>query len=220
MTDPNKTAIAVILDASGSMGTRVSDVVVGFQTFIEEQRRVPGECTVTLTRFNEKATVDYTDKPLGQVPLPLEYRPWGGTALFDAVGTTIDQLGGRLAGMPEAKRPGKVIVLIITDGEENSSKEYTEQRVKDMIKHQTDKYGWVFNFMGCGLEAMKGAGQLGISSSNAAMFSGGNAHVAFANYATKTSLTRGLQTNDAQVIAASMSYSAEDRAALVTEGGK
>jgi uncharacterized protein YegL len=213
MTDPNKTAVAFIIDESGSMNGRRADVIGGFNSFIEAQKKEPGQCTVSVTTFADQAIVDYTDKPLSEVG-PLDFSPNGWTALYDAVGKTITELGARLRAMPEEQRPSRVIVVIITDGGENSSKEFKKAHIREMLKHQTEKYNWVFNFLGCGLEAMEGADAMGISATNATQFSSQNASAVFANTSEKVSHYRGM---DASIGAASMAYSAEERKSLMAD---
>jgi hypothetical protein len=113
--------------------------------------------------------VSFTEKAPAVVPaLTMEtYTPSGGTALLDAMGKTIDATGRRLAAMPEHARPGKVIVVIITDGEENSSREFTYPRVNEMICHQRDVYKWEFMFIGTNQDAIASASRIGIPASSA-----------------------------------------------------
>jgi hypothetical protein len=103
--------------------------------------------------------------PLQQVPemVDADYRPSGCTALLDAVGGTITSIGKRLAAMPEPARPGKVILVIMTDGEENSSKRFSKPQVKAMIETQQTAYKWDIKFIGAGIDAFSEAGSIGIS---------------------------------------------------------
>lgn len=91
-----------------------------------------------------------------------EYMPAGMTAMLDAVGRTINHVGQKLAAMPEEERPEKVLFIIVTDGEENSSKEFDWETVKNMIKHQREKYSWVFTFLGANIDTDKVSDDLGI----------------------------------------------------------
>ena len=99
-----------------------------------------------------------------------DYMAYGMTALLDAVGTTINSIGERLANTPEEERPEKVIFVITTDGYENDSREFTRDKVKEMIEHQQNKYSWVFMFLGANMDAVAEAGKYGISSSYAATY--------------------------------------------------
>ena len=90
--------------------------------------------------------------------------PRWGTALLDAVGKAINDTGQRLAAMPESERPGLVMMIIVTDGGENQSKEFTKKQIADMTKHQEDKYNWQFTYLGANQDAFAEAGGMGMST--------------------------------------------------------
>ena len=121
MTDPQRTLIAVLLDRSGSMECVKSDTEGGFNAFIDEQRGEPGDARVTLAQFDTDYEVVYANRPIADVP-PLALQPRGGTALYDALGRLITDVGAELAALPEDERPGTVVVVVLTDGHENSSR--------------------------------------------------------------------------------------------------
>ncbi len=160
----NSSRIAVVLDRSGSMESVREATVAGFNSFLRGQRDVPGECTVKLVQFDDQYEVVF-DKPLHDAPELTQqtFVPRGSTALLDAQGRTIDELGRELAAMPEERRPAKVIVLTITDGQENASTDYTAQRVASMVKHQREIYGWEFIYLGANQDAVKVAQAMNIS---------------------------------------------------------
>jgi uncharacterized protein YegL len=164
-----KTDITVILDKSGSMEARRTDAIGGFNALVDDQKVQAGEAALSLVQFDTSYDVSFTGKAPIDVPaLTMEtYTPSGGTALLDAMGRTIEATGRRLADMPEHARPGKVIVVIITDGEENSSREYTYPRVNEMICHQRDVYKWEFMFVGTNQDAIASASRIGIPASSA-----------------------------------------------------
>lgn len=162
MTKENSTEILIILDRSGSMASIKTDMEGGFATFLEEQRKLPGECKVTLVQFDHAQETVYESRDIMDVP-PLELAPRGGTALLDAVASTIDATGARLRRMPEAQRPGKILCLIITDGAENASKEFTAAQVKTRIEHQRTKYAWEFVYLGANQDAFAEAQAMGIN---------------------------------------------------------
>jgi len=140
------------------------ETIDGFNEFIKaQQEQMTGECYVKLVQFDHEYLPVY-DLPLNEVPLlnPDSYIPRGSTALYDAIGRTIASLGERLKKKPEAKRPEKVIVVIITDGFENSSREYKYKQIADMIKHQTEKYSWSFMYLGANQDAIASAEHLNI----------------------------------------------------------
>lgn len=157
--------ITVVLDRSGSMSSVRADTIGGFNSFIEEQRKVPGECNASLVQFDDQYEVVYTAKPVKDAPaLTTEtFVPRGMTALLDAIGRTINETGKRLSVIPEADRPGKVIFVILTDGGENSSKEYTREKVFEMITHQKSAYQWDFVFLGANQDAISTGAGLGIA---------------------------------------------------------
>lgn len=163
------TELVCIIDRSGSMMSLRSDAVGGMNSFLTEQKAIPGEAAVTMIFFNHEYHVVHAGKPLQDVPLvkEAEYVPQGTTALLDAVGRTIDDVGNRLATTPEDQRPEKVLVAIFTDGLENASKDYTRSRVAEMIKHQQEKYGWEFLFLASNIDAFAEAGSLNIPAANA-----------------------------------------------------
>ena len=165
MTKPNSTEIVVILDRSGSMTSLKKDIQGGFDSFIAEQRKLPGECFVSLVRFDDTTETVYTRIPLASVP-KLDLVPRGNTALFDAVGRTIAETGARFASMREEDRPSQVVLLILTDGENNASVEFTQQMVREAVEHQTGKYSWTVSFLGTNQDAVLTAKQMGIAASN------------------------------------------------------
>jgi hypothetical protein len=101
-------------------------------------------------------------KDVNEVSSFLRYHPSGCTALYDGVGTAIDEIGKVLADMPEDQRPEKNLIVIMTDGEENSSREYQPSRIKEMIKHQEDKYNWTFLYIGTDITNTQDADRIGI----------------------------------------------------------
>ncbi len=159
--DLNHTEVIIVLDRSGSMVSIKSDMEGGLDQFFAEQKKEPGRCTVTLAQFDDKYEVVYSGRDLKDVPKAF-LDPRGMTALLDAVGKTINEVGSRLAKTEEKDRPGRVIFLIITDGCENASREFSPKQVKTMIKEQTDKYNWLFVYLGANQDAFAEAGNLGI----------------------------------------------------------
>lgn len=161
----NFSEIVVILDRSGSMGTIVNDTIGGFNSFIKSQKDLNlGECNVTLVQFDDKYELNYTSKLSDVKDLSTEtYIPRGGTSLLDAIGKTITEVGSRLVSTPEAMRPSRVIFVIITDGEENTSKEYRTEQIKTMVEHQTNKYSWDFLYLNCDLKGFGQARDMGFT---------------------------------------------------------
>ena len=158
--------IIFILDASGSMTNLAADTIGSFNSLIEEQKKDPGETYITTVLFNNYHNVLHNHISVKDVePITQkDYLTFGTTALLDTVGKTIDNIGERLFNTDECERPEKVIFVIITDGLENSSKEYTKAKVKEMIEHQQSKYSWTFMFLGANMDAVSEGSSLGIDS--------------------------------------------------------
>lgn len=168
----NLTDITIVLDRSGSMGVIRDDTIGGVNRFIADQKTGPGAATFTLNQFDHEFETVIDAKPITEAqPLTAKtYVPRGSTALLDAIGRSITATGARLEKIPEADRPGKVVFTIVTDGHENRSREFTRAKVFDMIKHQQDKYGWQFVFLGANQNAISEATNYGISAANAMTF--------------------------------------------------
>jgi uncharacterized protein YegL len=169
----NLTEIIVILDRSGSMESLVNDTIGGYNRFIEEQKQVPGEANITTVLFDDQYDLLHDRVNLKNIK-PItnkEYFARGWTALLDAIGKTINSIGIQLNNTPEEERPSKVIVLIITDGAENSSKEYNYNQVKEMVERQQKEYNWQFLFFGANIDSFEVGGSLGIKSNLTANFS-------------------------------------------------
>lgn len=174
--DKDLTEIIVITDRSGSMVTVAEDTIGGFNTFLEEQQKVvEGRCLLTYCQFDNDYDVVHEALPIEKMK-PLDhstFQPRGGTALLDAVGRTIDEVGGRLKNTPEDKRPGNVVVVIMTDGGENaSSSKYKGGKLQEMVKRQADDYNWTFIFLGQNIDAFAEGGAIGLNNANANMFVG------------------------------------------------
>jgi hypothetical protein len=164
----NHSQIAVILDRSGSMEQIRAATIDGFNEFLGQQKAAPGTADLHLVQFDDQYEPLY-DKPLSECqPLTTEtFVPRGATALMDALGRTIVTLGSKFEKLPEAARPSKVIVAIMTDGLENASQEYTAGRIREMISHQREKYNWEFVFLGAGQDAVLEGAKYGIPASHA-----------------------------------------------------
>ncbi|WP_368293728.1 VWA domain-containing protein [Dehalobacter sp. TBBPA1] len=167
----NLTEIIFLLDRSGSMGGLESDTIGGFNAFIEKQSQLEGETILTAVLFDDKYEILWNGVNAGKVKLTNnEYFVRGCTALLDAVGKTILDVRQRLSKTVEDEKPAKVIFVITTDGLENASREFTYEKVKELIKHQQEKYNWEFIFLGANIDTVKEADSIGISRDNAFNF--------------------------------------------------
>jgi hypothetical protein len=168
----NYCEIAFILDRSGSMESCREAAIGGFNSFLEEQQQTSGFARLTLVLFDDEYLVPIDSLPVAEV-LPLtsdDFVPRGSTALLDAIGRTIDDLGVRLAALAEPERPGRVIIAIFTDGAENSSQKQTWREIACLIKQQTEQYRWTFLFLGANQDAIATAAQLNIEACHAATY--------------------------------------------------
>jgi len=183
------TDITLVVDRSGSMQQRREDAEGGVNSFIETQGKEPGEALLTLVQFDTEYDIVHSGVPIREVP-KYHLVPRGMTALLDAVGRAINETGERLAKMEEAARPGLVIFVITTDGLENSSKEFKKDQIKEMIKHQQEKYGWHLTFLGANQDAFAEAGSLGIRAAGSAQYSMDKVAAAYEATAGKVSRMR------------------------------
>ncbi len=168
----NYSEIAFVLDRSGSMESCRDAALAGFNSFLAEQQKVTGLAKLTLVLFDDEYLLPINALPVAEI-LPLNddsYVPRGSTALLDAIGRTVAELGARLAALPERDRPSQVIVAILTDGAENSSQTYTWREIARVIKEQTEQYRWTFLFLGANQDAIATAAQMNIAAANAATY--------------------------------------------------
>ena len=169
MTNSNHTLIAALLDRSGSMRSSKAATEDGWRELINEQRQEPGRCEVTLAQFDTRYEVLYPATDIGAVP-EFEVVPRGQTALLDSTGRFITEVGEVLAALPEEQRPGKVICLIMTDGMENASREWSWDAVSRLITQQREVYGWEFIFLGANIDAVEVGARMGMDRDKAMTF--------------------------------------------------
>jgi uncharacterized protein YegL len=162
------TEIGVILDRSGSMEEMKKDAIGGFNTFLDGLKKETKPSRLTLVQFDTEYETLHSQVESKNVPRLTDetFVPRGGTALLDAIGRTIDEIGKRLDKTQESDRPSKVLIVILTDGYENSSKNYTWTKVNEMISHQRQAYSWEFLFLAANQDAIKSGRNLGIQSNN------------------------------------------------------
>lgn len=166
------TELVFILDRSGSMTGLEKDTIGGFNSMIEKQKREEGEALVSVVLFDHETEVIYDRVPIAQVkPMTTEqYYTRGLTALMDAMGGAIHHIKTIHKYAREEDRPEKTIFIITTDGYENASRKYSSEKVKKMVEHEKEKYGWEFLFLGANIDAVKTAGDIGIESNRAVDF--------------------------------------------------
>lgn len=170
------THITVILDRSGSMEKVKEDTIGGFNAFLNEQKNLEGEATISIIQFDNEYEYIAKFKPIQEVEElnSSTYKPRGMTALYDALGKAIKQTGKTLRNMKEEDRPEKVVFVILTDGYENASKKYTADNIKDKIEHQQSKYNWDFTYIGANQDAILVGNSMGISKDKSLNFAADN----------------------------------------------
>lgn len=168
----NLTELVCILDKSGSMASLTDDTIGGFNSLIKKQKGEEGECLVTTVLFNSNIEILHNRVPLEDVKdiTTKDYQAMGCTALLDAIGISIDKIKNEHANTPKEKRPDKVLFAIITDGAENSSKEYNIKQIKTSVTTCQELLGWEFLFLGANIDAIETASQFGIPKSRAANY--------------------------------------------------
>ncbi len=171
----NYIELVLIFDRSGSMNSIWTDAVGGFNSFIEQQRKNLKDKQVkfTLAMFDDQYLLPYEGIDLhSQSQINIDnYQPRGWTALYDAIGLTTNAVGQRLRNMQQQDRPQKVIVAIMTDGQENASKQFRIEQIKQMIETQQNDYNWSFIFLSSDLESFNASINYGINANSRVYYS-------------------------------------------------
>lgn len=186
----NETEVVVVLDRSGSMQSILRSTVDGFNKFINEQKNAEGAAFITLVQFDDRYEINYQSKPVAEVVDLVAgetYVPRGMTALHDAIGKTINDL----------KTDRDVVFVIITDGDENSSREYKGEAIKKMIQTMENDKQWKFVYMGANQDAVTIGQTFGIKGANAITYTADNEHVgvAFSNVSSNLSNMRSAKSS-------------------------
>lgn len=168
-TDNSITELVFILDRSGSMAGLEKDTIGGFNSLINKQKKQEGKCYVSTVLFDHETLVLHDRLDLQNVN-PLtdnDYQVRGCTALIDAIGSSIHHIANIHKYARPEDVPQNTMFVIMTDGMENASKKYSSKRVKEMIEHEKEKYGWEFLFIGANIDAVETAGHFGIEANRA-----------------------------------------------------
>jgi hypothetical protein len=212
------THISFLLDRSGSMERVASDTIGGFNSFVATQKGGPGRATFTLAQFDD--VYEIVGSPMSNIAYvrdltPQTFVPRGSTALLDAIGRLIDETGAALSRMPEEARPGKVVFVIQTDGEENASKRFDATQVNSMITRQRDTYRWQFVFLGANQDAITSASRIGISRHSTMTYAANTAGTAgaYASLGNKVAAFRCATAN-----ADALHFDAQDWATQASAG--
>lgn len=163
------TEVVFILDRSGSMSGLEADTIGGFNSLIEKQKKEEGEALISTVLFDDSCEVLYDRVPLDKVE-PMNDRQYyvrGCTALLDAIGGAVHHIANVHKYAREEDRPEKTLFIITTDGMENASQRYDYKKVKKMVEHEQEKYGWEFLFLGANIDAIEVAGRFGLKAGRA-----------------------------------------------------
>ena len=165
----NRTELVFILDRSGSMAGLESDTIGGFNSLLEKQKKEEGEAVVTTVLFDNQYELLHDRFDIHNVKPVTErdYYVRGNTALLDAVGKTISKIANVQRNAGDGEKAEKVVFVIITDGMENASREFTYSQIRKMIQLEKDVYGWEFVFLGANIDAEEVAGRYGIKADRA-----------------------------------------------------
>ena len=166
------TELVFILDRSGSMAGLESDTICGFNAMLEKQKKGEGDVLVSAVLFSDSSRVLYDRVPLEKVE-PMtdrQYEVGGCTALLDAIGGAVHHIGNVHTYAREEDRPGKTVFVITTDGMENASRLYSYDKVQRMVRHEQEKYGWEFLFLGANMDAISAARSFGIREDRAVRY--------------------------------------------------
>lgn len=168
------THISIILDRTGSMQEIRDDTIGGFNAFLKDQKDQLGTVTLTLVQFDSQDPYEkiHSFKPLHEVPeLTREtFIPRASTPLLDAMGHGIIDLEHSLAKLPDDQQPSKVVLMIITDGQENSSREFRKEQIAKMIQKKQEQNQWQIVFLSADLDGIEDAQQYGIRPQSSMSF--------------------------------------------------
>ncbi len=161
----NLTEVVFILDRSGSMSGLESDTIGGFNSMIKKQKEEKGYANVTTILFDDEIEMLHKSVDIREVKniTSKDYYVRGCTALLDAIGYGINYMINVQKSKDEDNKADNVLFIITTDGYENSSKEYSYEKIKSMITKQKEKYNWQFLFIGANIDAISTAKSFGIS---------------------------------------------------------
>ena len=168
----NLTELVFILDRSGSMAGLEGDTIGGFNAMLEKQKKEPGEALLTAILFDDESSMLYDRVDIRKIE-PMtdrQYQVGGCTALLDAIGGAVKHIAKIHRYAREEDRPGKTVFVITTDGMENASRSFRYEEVQRLVKHEQEKYGWEFLFLGANMDAISAAKSFGIRPDRAVRY--------------------------------------------------
>jgi hypothetical protein len=175
MPDTQYTALLFIIDRSGSMSSIRDDMVGGLTTLLEEQKSLPGFLTVDIVQFDN--VIENVCEMASPDNLTITLEPRGGTALNDAIGSGVNGFAQRISALPDHAKPHAVQVVVVTDGQENSSTEYTAGQINALVTEKQADPAWDFVFLGANQDAVLAGGRLGFAPDASMTFAPAGAQV-------------------------------------------
>ncbi len=168
------THITIILDRTGSMEAIRDDTIGGFNAFLKSQKELGGFATLTLVQFDSQDPYEalHQFRPVAQVPelTRQTFVPRASTPLLDALGRGINDLEKSLSDLADEERPDKIIFVVITDGQENASREFRRDQILKMVQEKTEKARWQFVFLSADLDAVDEAMHIGFTAAQSLAF--------------------------------------------------
>lgn len=168
----NLTELVFILDKSGSMSGLEKDTIGGFNSMLDKQRKEDGDVVISTVLFDDSVQVLHDRRGIDTIDnlTDMDYQVGGSTALLDALGKSIKHVNKVQKSLPEDERPAKTMFVITTDGQENSSHEYSYEKIKKMVENKQEKKQWEFLFLGANMDAISAAADIGIKANRATNF--------------------------------------------------
>ena len=206
----------MIIDASSSMSPRRTEVISSVNEAIKKHRETEGEALISIYQFNHQVKNVLDFKNVNDVA-DFTYECGGMTAMYDGIGVAIDEIGKKLSEIPESLRPELIQVMIITDGEENSSSKYSASKIKEMIEHQTSKYSWIFTYLGSNQDAITTGSVIGIGAMYCANYTDSNLSTTVRGVTGKMSFNRSILSKGGSMadVAVNSAYTSVERKSFV-----
>lgn len=172
MPKQDLTHVTLVIDRSGSMYSVRDDAIGGFNSFVEQQRTLPGKATLTFVQFDDRYEEVYRAKSMEEVPRLDEstFVPRGTTALYDALGRSLAETLEYVQALQEDERPSNVVIALLTDGHENASREYTYEKVSEVLARVRQKPGWEVIFLGADMDVVRAAERMGVGDGRSQVY--------------------------------------------------
>ena len=189
--DREFTAILCVVDRSGSIEVARNDFEEALQGFLTEQGKQPGLVRVDFATFSTSYTLDH--RMADPLSISVQIEPRGGTALYDAIGNCVNGFTAEMQALPPHARPSKTVILVATDGEDNSSVQFSAEGVRELLQAKQDVEGWEALFMGAEQDAVREGEKLGFKADACITFrlKGGSSHAAQAASRFVTDVRKG-----------------------------